>query len=508
MSLHEKIKTFGEFVPIRERLKREGKKLIHCHGLFDLIHPGHILHFKSAKKLGDCLVVSVTPDHFARKGPGRPVFNQRLRLETLAGIGYIDYVILNEWPTAVETLHRIRPDVYVKGQDYASAKDDLTGNITLEMEAARRHGGEVVFTQEETFSSSSLLNKYFINYPAGTNEYLKGFHKKYGSAQIIEWLNGLSDLKVLVVGEAILDEYVYCVPLQKSPKDAIVTTKYDSEEQFAGGAVATANHLAQFCREVTLVTYFGPDPRHKAFLKSKMAPNINLCGIDLEDRPTVLKRRFFDKTWLAKMYEMQCLNDAPLSGEGETKILALLREKAPAHDLAVVMDFGHGLFTPKIRRELTGTDRFLALNVQTNSANFGFNFITKYARANYVSLDELELKLASQVPHEDIGQVARALRSRLEVEHFMVTRGPLGSMFLTGGDGLYETPVFSQKIVDRTGAGDAFFSVTAPCVFKNFPPDVTGFVGNCVGALAVEIVCNREPVDKVSLFKFIQHLLK
>lgn len=506
--MENKIKTFETFAPLREKLKREGKKLVHCHGLFDLIHPGHILHFKAARKLGDVLVVTITPDQYARKGPGRPVFNERLRMETLSSIQYVDYVILNHWDTAIETIHKIKPELYVKGQDYQEAQKDLTGNIVLEIEAVRQHGGDVIFTQEEMFSSSNLLNKFFSNFPADTNEYLKEFRWKHSAETIIQGIQSLSDLKVLVIGEAILDQYVYSIPLQKAPKEAIVTTRFDSDESFAGGSVAVANHLAGFCKNVSLISCFGPNEEHLQFIQSKLGTNVNLQSVRVKDRPTIVKRRFLDKTWMTKMFEMQYLNDSDISEETEKEILAALDRLVSQHDLVVVTDFGHGMFTERIRDYLVSCPKFVALNVQTNSANLGFNLATKYRKCNFLSIDEPELKLAAQTLYGDIPLIAENLKNKLDIPNFMVTRGPRGSLFLADGKEPRHTPVFSTKIVDRTGAGDAFFSITAPCVYRGFDPDVVGFVGNCVGALAVEIVCNREPVNPVNLYKFIHHLLK
>ena len=110
----------------------KGKKVILCHGVFDLLHIGHIRHFEEAKKRGDILAVTTTPDHFVNKGPGRPVFNEGLRAEAIASLDCVDYVAINQWPTAVETIHLLSPDYYVKGSDYSNPAEDRTGGIALE----------------------------------------------------------------------------------------------------------------------------------------------------------------------------------------------------------------------------------------------------------------------------------------------------------------------------------------------------------------------------------------
>ncbi len=141
-------------------LKSEGKKIAHCHGCFDLMHPGHIKYFQAARKMGDVLVVTVTPDIWVDKEPGRPVFNQNLRAESIAALECVDYVSLNKWPTAEETIRLLKPDIYVKGQEFENL-EDKTGKIQKESEIVKEIGAELKFTHEIVFSSTELLNKYF-----------------------------------------------------------------------------------------------------------------------------------------------------------------------------------------------------------------------------------------------------------------------------------------------------------------------------------------------------------
>jgi cytidyltransferase-like protein len=125
------------------------------------MHPGHIKYFQAAKKMGDILVVTVTPDIYVDKGPDRPVFNQNLRAESIAALECVDYVAINKWPTAEETLRLLKPDIYVKGQEFENMKDK-TGKIQREYEVIKEIGAEIRFTHEIVFSSTHLLNKYFL----------------------------------------------------------------------------------------------------------------------------------------------------------------------------------------------------------------------------------------------------------------------------------------------------------------------------------------------------------
>ncbi len=466
------------------------------------------MHLKAAREFGNILVVTVTPDQFVTKGPGRPVFNQNLRLEIIAALEYVDYVTLNKWPTAVETIHSLKPHVYAKGQEYADYKSDVTGKIVDEAKAVQNVGGEIRFTEGQVFSSSTLINKYFKIYPPETEAYLEQFRKKHTADEVVGVLQNLADVRVLLIGEAILDQYCYCIPLAKSPRESIVSTKFSGEENFAGGSLAIANHLAGFCKQVTLITTLGQEQSHSEFINSKMRPNVKMFTVETPDRPTIVKRRYLEPSFLTKMFEIQYLDDTPLPLSIEEKLYSLLEDQLPKHDIVLVSDFGHGLMTERLRKFVCSSKIFMAVNTQSNSANLGFNAITRYSRADYVCIHEFELRIASRVKYGDTLPIVTQLLKDMKSRHCMVTRGLHGTVLYSADGVVSKTPALNIRALDRVGAGDSVLSVTSPCVYKNCPPDVLGFIANCVGALAIEIVCNREPIDPITLQKFITHLLK
>ncbi len=155
-----KVVILDELALQLQKLKLKGKNVVLCHGCFDLMHPGHIKHFQAAKEMGDILIVTVTPDVYIDKGPGRPAYSQNLRVESIAALECVDYVAINKWPTAEDTLKLLRPDIYVKGQEFKDI-EDKTGKIQKEYKLAEELGIEVKFTHEIVFSSTKLLNQYF-----------------------------------------------------------------------------------------------------------------------------------------------------------------------------------------------------------------------------------------------------------------------------------------------------------------------------------------------------------
>lgn len=156
-----KNKTYkiSELAEILSSDRAKGRKVVLCHGCFDLMHPGHIKYLQASADMGDMLVVTVSPDKFVDKGLGRPVFNETLRAESLAALECVDYVAINEWPTAEETLRTLRPNIYVKGQEFEKLSDK-TGKIQREADVVREIGAELRFTHEIVFSSTKLINEH------------------------------------------------------------------------------------------------------------------------------------------------------------------------------------------------------------------------------------------------------------------------------------------------------------------------------------------------------------
>ncbi len=506
--VNAKIKTIDELKQISAELKSKGLKVVHCHGVFDLLHPGHIKHLASAKKEGDVLIVTITADKFVRRGPGRPIFNESLRAETLASISSVDYVGIDHSFTAVDAIKKIRPDVYVKGQEYEKKEKDVTGKIGEEESAVKSVGGRTAFTYDITFSSSKLINEYLDVFPSETKQYLQTIAGKYPIEKIVETIGACKKMKVLVFGDAIIDQYHYCDSMGKSLKEHLVVSKYMGEESFAGGVFATANNAAQLCGEVHVVTMLGKENTYEDFIKSRLQNNVRPKFFYRDKASTTIKRRFINSILNQKLFEICFMNDCPIEKGIEDQMIGHLEKIIPEYDIVIVSDFGHGLITDALVKLITSRSKYLALNVQTNSANTGFNFVTKYPKADYIAVDEPEIRLAAHDKHTEIKELMRLMLDRLNCDNLMVTRGHEGATNIDRTSGLHESPALASKVVDRVGAGDALFAFTSPLMAAGVPRDLTTFIGNAVGALKVQIVCNRAPVNVVDLMKFVTRLLK
>ncbi len=482
-------------------------KIVQCHGCFDLLHIGHIRHFTEAKSKGDILVVTVTPDIYVNKGPGRPAFKEHLRLEAIASLDCVDYVALNEWATAENTIELLRPHIYCKGPEYKNSSPDSNDYISLEYKAIDKVGGRMEFTEDITFSSSNLINSYMSVFSDEVTQFLKKMRNKYSICDINKTIDSFKDLKVLVMGETIIDEYHYVSTMGKSMKEPILASRFLREEKFAGGILAIANHVASFVDKVDMVTFLGDTHSQEKFVRSSLKENIEPVFFAKKGSPTIVKRRFIESEILQKLFEIYEFNDDLISGTTEAKFISWLESNLPEYDLVIVADYGHGMMTKAVIEKVCTLSKFLAVNAQGNAGNQGNNSISKYHGAHCVSVAQHELVLEFRNKHINPNEMVKAIAQKMSAKNVILTRGKYGTMCYRKGV-IDTVPAIAPKIVDRVGAGDAVLSLVALATCRKIPLDLTGFIGNAAGAEAVAIVGNSRSIEKIPFIKHLESLLK
>jgi len=504
----EKIKKLEELSKIVKDLRNQNKKIVHCHGVFDLLHIGHIRYLEQASKMGDFLIVTLTPDKYVDKGPHRPAFTNSLRAEAIASLSCVDYVSINVWPTAEETIRLLQPDFYVKGSEFEKLGSDMTGKIVKEKEVAEEVGTKMAFVNDIVFSSTNLINSYFSKFPEEVQNYLKVFRSRYSIEDIAHVLDQMSDLKVLIIGDTIIDEYVYCNAIGKSSKDPTLALKYQSSDKFAGGVLAVANHVANFSKSVQLKTTIGDQDSHEHFIRSQIEPNVRLSLDIKKDSPTLIKKRYIDSYSLNKLIEIYVMDDSGLSIDQDNEVCLWLEKNIKNYDIVIVSDFGHGTISKNMRKILCDNANFLAVNTQANAGNRGFNTISKYHRANYMCIAEHELRLDTRDLTTEIRPLMFKIMGDLNCNKLMVTTGKKGCAACENNLNFVQVPAFVHSVVDRVGAGDAFFSITSLAAYLKIPNELIAFIGNIIGSLSVEILGNKKSIDKLTVKKYITSMMK
>ena len=507
---HAKIHTMQELSKIIADEKARGEKVVHAHGVFDLLHIGHVLHLRTARSYGNRLVVTLTADRYVNKGVGRPVFSQQQRAEMLASLEIVDLVAVNDAPDAIPAIDAIKPNYYVKGPDYKNPEDDITGKITAEINAVRSHGGELVVTDDETHSSSALLNRHMGIYDKELQLFLNNFRDNSGPEQIGDLFDKVSRMKVLLVGDTIIDEYVYCDSIGKSAKESIIATKYMDTEVYAGGVVAAARHMADFVESVDVVTMVGDQDDYDELIRSVLPDNVRLHILTRADAPTTRKSRMVEPAYFRKMFEIYYFEDSPINGQLSRDLHDLIEGLVGKTDMTVVTDFGHGLISADTIDVLCEKSKFLAVNAQTNAANRGFNPVTRYRKADFICIDREEAKIAAQNKHVTLEYVIRDfLPKGTECHKFIITKGKDGCIcFDSHKEGVHTIPALTQRVVDTIGAGDAFFVVTAPIIAVGGSLEEAGLVGNAAGAMKAQFVGHADSVHRMDLMKYVTALLK
>lgn len=338
--------------------------------------------------------------------------------------------------------------------------------------------------------------------------FLRAFRERYSADDVIAKLRDLRKLKVLVVGDAIVDEYHFVRPYGMPTKAPVIAAQFQSAEAYAGGVLAVANHVAGYCDDVRLVTALGGDDSKEDFIRANLRENIDARLFVQPGAPTTVKRRYLRKFLLQKLFEVSFFDDRPLRPELDAEVCAWLDAVIADYDLVIASDFGHGMITRAMVSLLASKSRFLAVNTQLNSINFGYHVATRYPRADYICIDEEEARMACRDRESSVEDLMHALSAALSPKVMTVTRGHHGSVTWRPDEAVAHVPVLSRQVVDTVGAGDAFLSVAAPCACAGFPPELVGFVGNAVGALAVRIVGNAQPVHPEMLFDFLRAIMK
>ena len=489
-------------------IKEKGKKIGLCHGVFDVLHAGHISHFEEVKKKCDYLFVTITEDKFVNKGPNRPVNNHYFRAKVLESLRQVDYVAINFSPDATQSIRQIKPDFYFKGKDY-KGKKDLTERLYKEIKEVKKVNSKIIYTESPLQSSTEIINKSFSYIlDSKLTKFLEKKNKVKLLSQSIESLKKIENKKVLIIGDAIIDQYDSVKPLNKPLKESILATRYLKTDIYLGGVFAAATNLSQFNNNVSVCTLMGNDKDIKQPLEN-FKKKIKTKIFYENKKVTTRKRRFVENAYNKKISEVYFMDDNLLGLKNKKKILSYLKKETRKFDAVILIDYGHGFIDKDIYNVLRQKAKFLAINCQTNSANLGFNLITKYPVSDFICIDEPELRLAASNNISEIGEIVKnQITKKIKCKNITITRGRNGS-FSYSNSNVFNTPaLISDKVIDTIGAGDVFLVITSLLYSAKSDQLVTNIIGNIAGALKVDILGHSKSISRSNFYAVLNHVLK
>jgi rfaE bifunctional protein nucleotidyltransferase chain/domain len=480
------------------------KKIVLCHGVYDLLHIGHIYHLQEAKSYGDFLIVSITPDKFISKGPGRPYFNLMQRAKSIAALECVDMVILNNSSTAISVINQIKPNIYCKGPDYKNKYSDFTGNIEKEIKAIKKNKGKFLVTQNIQFSSSKILNEKFDIQNESQKKIINNLKKKFSFLDIKNIINNLKKNSCLIVGEAIIDAYNFCEAVGKSGKEPILIFKDLYTRTFLGGSLAIANNMSAFQKKIYLCHDASRQNEYNKFIKSNLKKNVSQIYSYFPNKKIIVKKRFIDNLTNTKIHGLYSIEDNVFS---KSKLKKNINQIIKKTELSLISDYGHGHLTDDVINLIIKKSNFLSVNAQINSSNVGFHNLEKFKNINLLIINENELRFDFRDNISKIENLMKRKSIKQNIKHIVVTRGIQGSiMYVKFINKFIYAPAFTSKVVDKVGAGDTMMSILAPLIASRCDYELSMFISSIAGSISVRNYANSVILDDKILLKEISHI--
>jgi rfaE bifunctional protein kinase chain/domain/rfaE bifunctional protein nucleotidyltransferase chain/domain len=502
----KKIHSIESLRAERARIRKEGKIVVQCHGCFDIVHPGHIRYLRFARSLGDVLVVTVSADDVVMKGYERPYIPEDLRLDNLAELGCVDYVALSEDEWAGPVLEAVQPDIYVKGGEYESKKDP---RFAKEKKIVESYGGRVVLGSGDVIFSSTEIGKRKRNTLDMEQQKIQRFCRvnEINPARLKNTISKFSDLKVLILGDAILDHYSHCEGARVASESPIVSVKPVSEEWFIGGAGLIARQAAVLGAKPTFVTCCQED---EAFERIK--DGLEHSGVEVHNLPAPGRRAYSKTRFLVggkKVFKVDRGNPAPIPIETTNELIAMLRQQLDAHDGLIVTDFGYGLFGPTLATAIPKLAAKCGKPYFADVSTNGQANILKFKGPQLATPTEDELRFALGDAESGLSNLASRYYAASDARGLIVTMGRRGSLCFRPprreGDRLRTDylPALEINEVDAVGAGDVFLTGASLSELAGESLPVGMYVGSSLASISAGVLGN-EGASLPDLYEFFE----
>lgn len=479
-----KIKTPQELRDILGSLPRK-KKVIMCHGVFDVVHPGHVRHLVYAKSKADVLVASLTADCHIDKGHYRPHVPQDLRALNLAAFEMVDYVIIDENAKPLENLKIIQPDYFAKGYEY-NPNQKINPKTQEEIEAIEAYGGKVIFTPGDiVYSSSHLIN---LAPPSIQLEKLLALMEASGIGfdDLRATLAGMADKRVHVVGDTIVDSYTYCAMIGGQTKTPTMSVLFDRKVDYIGGAGIVAKHMKAAGAEVVFSTVLGDDALKDFVLAGLQDAGVETRAVVDSTRPTVNKNAIVANDY--RLLKIDTLDNRSVSDDiVETLTNAIATVQA---DAVVFSDFRHGIFNRRTIPALCEAVPSDVLKVADSQVASRWGNITEFKGFDIITPNEREARFALADQDSNIAMLSDSLMAAAEAKMLILKIGPRGVVVRFHDDmapnNFFVIESFVDNLLDAVGAGDALLAYATLAKLVNPSPVIAAILGSMAAACECE----------------------
>ena len=481
--------------------KIKKKKIILCHGVFDIVHPGHIRHFAHCKQKADILIVSLTRDIFIKKGTYRPMVPERLRAFNLASLQLVDYVIIDQNISPIKLLKKIKPNFFAKGLEYADLKNPLT---VKEKNIVESFGGKMIFSPGDyVLSSSKIINQMKPDLKFEKLKLLMDT-ENIDFNDLKKILKDLSKLKVHILGDTIIDTSHYCEVIGGLHKTPTLSVVKQISEDFLGGAAIVASHFKSFAKNVTLTTLFSNDEKGKFALKNLKKNKIKTNYYSEDDRPTTNKNSYIvNKHKLLKVDE---LNNNTITNSTLDKIIKSL--KKDKNQVLVFSDFRHGIFNNQTLSKIFESINHKTFKVADSQVASRWGNISDFKNFDLLTPTEREARYSLFEQDTPIRNLVGNLQKKSKANNIILKLGEKGLISISRKKNDYiALDPFVDNLIDSNGAGDALLAYSASTLYTT----KSLIISSIIGLLAASCKCETQgnlPVTTDQIIEKINLLQK
>jgi rfaE bifunctional protein kinase chain/domain len=479
-----KIKTARELREILGPPPR-ATRVIMCHGVFDVVHPGHVRHLLYAKSKAPVLVTSITADRHITKGEHRPHVPQDLRAVNLAAFEMVDYVVIDENATPIENLQVIQPDFFAKGYEYTA--NGVPPKTAEEMNVVRSYGGEVLFTPGDiVYSSSSLIN---LAPPALKLEKLEILMERRGVTfdHLRRTVERLAGHRLHIVGDTIVDSYTHCAMIGGQSKTPTLSVLFERRTDFVGGAAIVAKHCRAAGAEVTFTTVLGNDAYKDVVSDELAAAGVKVNAIIDKSRPTVNKNAIVVGGY--RLLKIDTLDNSSINDTILARMTAAVAEEPS--DAVVYSDFRHGIFNRRTIPDLIRALPDRVYRVADSQVASRWGNITEFQGFDLITPNEREARFALADQDLGIRPLASNLYDAAKCKLLILKLGERGVLTCNSTDhesldSFFVIDSFVEKVVDPVGAGDALLAYATLAMLTNGDDAQAAIIGSIAAGCECE----------------------
>lgn len=467
-------------------------------GYFKTIHSGHVRLLKFASNLGGKLIVGVNVNYESD-------VEHRWQSDALMSFGIIDEIVFFDGDVP-ELLESVKPDVVVKGLEFATKSN-------IEEEYLLRTGGKLIFSSGQSMIEDDFPDKDLDASPLNfrklnSNSLLKLLADADRLQEIVE---SFRKVKVCVIGDVIVDEYINCRILGLSQEEPLPVASPIDSKRFIGGAAIVAAHQSTLGAETTLLTVMGDDSEANWIADEMKAAGVNLKYVKDNARPTTLKQRY--RRGQQTLFKLSRLSEQSIVNETREEFLELVKRNISEVDLVVFSDFSYGIIDEELVKlvvEYCTQNGVLVCGDSQSSSQIGL--LSRFFKISLLTPTEYEARQELRNPNDGLAVIAEELRRKLEVGNLILKLGADGILVQYWNSAkediaTEQIPALNHHPIDTSGAGDSLLAISALSLAIEDNILNAAFLGSIGAGLQISRVGNT-PLTKLELLKELNNYRK